>query len=113
MELVETNGVRLAEAGPDERLLQRSSDGARLIEACFSVRARRALLYPANVTSAFFDLSSGEAGEILQKVRSFGLRFAVVCAPGAVQISSRFREILSDDFQIFETRQDALDWLSR
>ena len=110
---IEHGGVGLVEGGVDEPLMRRGADGARLIEACFSARTRRALVYPANVPAGFFDLSSGEAGEILQKLRSFQIRFAVVCAPETVQFSSRFSEILADDFQVFETRQAALGWLTR
>jgi hypothetical protein len=110
---IEQDGVRFVEGGADEPLMRLAADGARLIEACFSARTRRALLYPANLPAAFFDLSSGEAGEILQKLRGFQIRFAVVCEPGGVQFSSRFPEILANDFQVFETRQAALDWLTR
>ena len=46
-----------------------------------------------NLTPAFFDLSSGEAGAILQKLRNYGIRLAVVCPPGRVLMSSRFGEM--------------------
>ena len=87
-----------------------------MIEACFSHRARLALLYAPNLTGKFFDLSSGEAGEILQKLRNYGVRLAVVCPPGSVQFSSRFGEMLAEehlrrDFRVFETRADAREWL--
>jgi hypothetical protein len=83
------------------------------VEACLNGRVRLALLYPANLPARFFDLSSGEAGEVLQKLRSFGIRTAVVCPFGSVQFSRRFREALGDDFQVFETRRAAVDWLPR
>jgi hypothetical protein len=67
---------------------------------------------PENLTPRFFDLSSGEAGEILDKLRRFQVRLAIVCSPGIVQFSSRFREILSDDLGIFETCADARLWLA-
>ena len=70
------------------------------------------MLYPENVTAGFFDLSSGEAGEILEKLRRFRVRLAIVCAPGSVAFSSRFPEIICDDLHVFETREQARQWLA-
>jgi len=46
----------------------------------------RALLYSSNLPPAFFDLSSREAGTVLQKLRNYR-------------------------FGIFESREAALEWL--
>ena len=35
-----------------------------------------------------------------------------VCPPGAARLSSRFREILSDDLRLFDTREEARLWLA-
>ena len=83
-----------------------------IVEACLSARVRAALLYSENLTAGFFDLSSGEAGEILEKLRRFRVWLAIVCAPGSVTFSSRFPEILSDDLRVFETREQARQWLA-
>lgn len=96
--------------------MTRTNDASLVIEACFSHRARLALLYASNLTDRFFDLSSGEAGEILQKLRNYGVRLAVVCPPGSVQLSSRFGEMLAEeqlrrDFRVFDTRDAAQAWL--
>lgn len=99
------------EASRGEPLLQRPDDAARIIEGCFSSKTRSALLYAENLTPRFFDLSSAEAGLILDKLRRFRIRLAVVCPPGAVSFSSRFHEILCDDFRVFDARQAAIDWL--
>jgi hypothetical protein len=108
----EESGVRVVEGTPGVALMRRPQDATLVLEACFSAPAQGALLYPENLTPRFFDLSSGEAGEILDKLRRFQIRLAIVCAPGTVQFSSRFREILSDDLRIFETREEARRWLS-
>jgi hypothetical protein len=113
LSVVEAEGVRFVEGGPGEAVIVQPRDAARVIEACLSARVDRALLYPANLPTTFFDLSSGEAGDILQKLQSFGIRFAVVCAPGAVHFSRRFHEALGREFQVFETRRAALEWLAR
>ncbi len=110
---VESADVRFVEGAPGEPLMTRSQDATLLIEACFSARTRRAFVYPEQLTARFFDLSSGEAGEVLEKLRRFGVRTAIVCPSGTVQLSTRFREILSNDLRLFETREPAVEWLSR
>jgi len=109
---VDEHGVSVVEGTPEQSVMRRPQDAAVLLEACFAARARAALLYPANLTPRFFDLSSGEAGEILEKLRQFRVRLAIVCAPGAVTVSSRFPEILCDDLQLFDTRDAARHWLA-
>jgi hypothetical protein len=93
--------------------MPRPIDTARLVEVCLSSNVQRALLYPRNLPSNFFDLSSGAAGEILQKLQSFGIRLAVVCTPGSVRFSRRFPEAFGREFQVFETRSAACAWLAR
>jgi hypothetical protein len=107
------NSVTLVEGTPGEPLMSKTQDATLLLEACFSARTRRALVYPEQLTSRFFDLSSGEAGEVLEKLRRFGVRLGIVCVPGTVVFSSRFHEILSDDLQVFDTRDTACEWLGR
>ena len=110
--LIDDNGVRAVEGTRGQALMQRPQDATLIIEACFSANARAALLYPENLTARFFDLSSGEAGVILDKLRRYQVRLAIVCAPGSVDFSSRFREILSNDLQVFDTRDAARAWLA-
>jgi hypothetical protein len=109
----EESGVRIVEGTLGEPLMRRPQDATLVLEACFSARVPGALLYPENLTSQFFDLSSGEAGEVLDKLRRFHVRLAVVCQPNTIRFSSRFLEILSDDLAVFETRDEARLWLAR
>ena len=116
--IVEDAGVKAVEGTPDQRFMTSVKDASRAIEACLSARTRSALLYADNLTPAFFDLSSGEAGEILQKLRNYKIRLAVVCAPDRVQFSSRFGEMLAEErrgpyFGVFDTRADARAWLAQ
>lgn len=106
------------EAQPDQPLMQRVDDASLVIEACFSMRVKAAVLYPANLTPAFFDLSSGEAGAILQKLRNYGIRVAVVCSPGTVSFSTRFGEMAEEETRgrhlgFVESRDAAREWLSK
>jgi hypothetical protein len=110
--LIEENGVLVVEGTPGQPLMRRPQDATLIVGACFSAQVQSALLYPENLTPRFFDLSSGEAGDVLDKLRRYQVRLAIVCAPGAVAFSSRFREILSDDLRVFETRDAARAWLA-
>jgi hypothetical protein len=112
----ETNGIRLIEGRPDEPLLAEAADATLLVEACLSAGVEAVLLYPTNLTARFFDLSSSEAGVVLQKLRNYRIRLAVVCEPGAVRCSTRFGEMVAEErqgryFGVFETREEAVRWL--
>lgn len=109
----EERSVRVIEGTRGQALMGRPQDATLVIEACFSAGVREALLYPEHLTPRFFDLSSGEAGDVLDKLRRYQIRLAIVCPPGEVHLSSRFRELLSDDLRIFDTRNEALTWLAR
>lgn len=114
--LTHEHSTTFAEGAPSERLLASAGEASRLIEACFGAGARAALLYAANLPPAFFDVSTGQAGEILQKLRTYGIRLAVVAQPG-IPLSSRFGEMVADErrgahFGMFETRQAAVEWLA-
>jgi len=113
LHVIEEPGVRFIEGIRGESLMSRAQDATLVIEACFSGRALKALLYPENLTAQFFDLSSGEAGDALEKLRRCHIRLAIVCAPGVAKFSSRFREILADDLRVFDTRDEARQWLAR
>ena len=88
-----------------------------LIEACFSANATRALLHPENLPPDFFDLSSRQAGEMLQRLRLYGIRLAILLPPEGVATSSRFGEMVAEerrgrDFAIFDDREAAERWLT-
>jgi Domain of unknown function (DUF4180) len=117
--IADVNSVRLIEGAAGLPLLARGADTSLVLEACFEARARAVLLYAENLPAAFFDLSSGVAGEVLQKLRTYGgVRLAVVAAPGAVQPSRRFSEMAAEElwkghFGLFDTAAAARDWLTR
>ncbi len=114
---VEEAGVLAVEGQPEQPFLATAEDAGRLVEACFANGAHAALLYAANLTPGFFDLSTGEAGAILQKLQNYRIRLAVVCPPDSVRMSDRFRELLAEsrqghDFGLFATRDAARAWLA-
>src|SRR4051794_17880802 len=91
MDTLITHHPNLIEGPPATRLLAAPEDVVDLIGACFEQRVRAVLLYADNLTPRFFDLSSGEAGTILQKLRNYRMRLAVVDAAGPDAHSPQFR----------------------
>jgi dTDP-L-rhamnose 4-epimerase len=101
--------------GPRQAL---SNPYTGVIEACFAASAEAVLLHAENLPPSFFDLSSGRAGAMLQKLRNYGIRCAVVWHPDSAQPTSRFLEMADEErkgrfFGLFLTRDAALEWLRR
>jgi hypothetical protein len=118
LKLVEETGVRFVEGQPNETFMSNVDDSNRMIEECVSSGVDAVLLYKDNLTDAFFDLRTGEAGAILQKLRNYQIRLAVVCRPDSVELTTRFREMLAEEakgryFGLFEARRSATEWLGR
>ena len=106
----------MLEREPGMRYIADANDVGRLIEDCCSTGARTALLYADNLPGKFFDLSSGQAGVILQKLRTYKVRLAVVAPTERVVPSTRFKELVAEgrrsgEFALFETRDAAAAWL--
>lgn len=104
------------EGPPATPLLHSPADVVDLIGACFEHEAHAVLLYAENLSPRFFDLSSGEAGEMLQKLRNYHLQLAVVEAPGGPPHSRPFQALMREenqgrDFRLFADRDAALAWL--
>ncbi len=110
-------GTRLVEGVPGRQILHCLDDARLVLEACGNYDVDRVLLYAENLTTGFFDLSSGEAGGILGKLRNYFVRLAVVCPPGGVRYSTRFAEMLAEErrggyFNVFDSPASARAWLS-
>jgi Domain of unknown function (DUF4180) len=116
--ITQKSGASFVEGPPGLPLMRSIEDATLVVEACFSNRVSAALLYAPNLTDKFFDLSSGEAGAILQKLRNYRIRLAVVCTPDSIRFSSKFGEMASEEsrtgyFQVFDSSTAAREWLSR
>jgi hypothetical protein len=108
--------VTFLEGPPGCPLIRDTDDVTMLLEECFAVPTRAALLYSDNLPPSFFDVSSQQAGTFLQKLRNYGLRVAVVAPADSVSLSRRFGELAAAErrdgaFAMFDSRADALTWL--
>ena len=115
--VAEQAGARFVEGPPGQPFMHRIDDASLILETCFSNRARAVLLYAPNLTAKFFDLSSGEAGAILQKLRDYRIRLAIVHTADGPTLSSRFGEMTEEEsrgnyFRMFESAEAARDWLT-
>ena len=111
----ELDGGRLLEGAPGQPLMGAVADVREVIEACFAEAIYAVLLYPEQLPPQFFDLSSGQAGEILQRLRNYDIRLAIVGTP-ELRLSSRFGELLADElrgpyFRLFDEQGPAQAWL--
>lgn len=115
--VAEQAGTRFVEGPPGQPFMHSIHDVGLVLETCFSNRARSALLYAPNLTAKFFDLSSGEAGAILQKLRNYRIRLAIVHTTDGPRLSTKFSEMADEEsrgnyLRLFESAEAARDWLT-
>jgi hypothetical protein len=108
----------LVEGRAGQRFMEKADDASRVVEACLSRRHRLGTPRHGEPARRVLRLSSRVAGEVLQKLRNYRVRLAVVCTPGTVRFSSRFGEMLAEErrlphFGVFDTRDEAIAWLCR
>ncbi len=113
---LELDGVTLLLGPAGQPLLRTAADATELVQASFYHSTRRLLLYAENLTPAFFDLSSRDAGEILGKLRTYQVRLAVVYAPAVTQFSTNFAALMREEnrqpyFRLFADQPAAEAWL--
>ena len=116
LKIIEHQGVAIGIGPQGDAFLDHAASSSRLVEACGNAMVDRLALYPENLPPGFFDLSSRVAGEVLNKLRMYHVRLAVVRTPD-LKLSSRFGEMLADErrygyFGLFPDLAAALDWLS-
>lgn len=74
----ERRGARIAELSATEAVIASPQDILDVIGELWGREVDSLVLHERNVAPEFFDLSTGLAGEILQKCVGYGLRFALV-----------------------------------
>ena len=97
------------------------ADGPRPVDPVAAVvrcieHGSRALLFDRGaLPTAFFDLASGVAGELAQKLADYHVRMAAV-VPDSEARSPRFQEFAREanqgrQLRFFATREEAVAWL--
>jgi hypothetical protein len=116
LQVIVHNGKLFLEGPVSQPLLHEANDVRQLIEASFGYQTGSLLLYAENLTDRFFDLSSQEAGTILQKLRQYHIRLALVKSSETGSQSRHFSDLMVEEkrnryFHIFTTRAKAVAWL--
>ena len=93
-----------------------SFDTTAIVTSCIESGARAVLFDAGVLPPAFFDLSSGMAGELLHRLSIYGIVMAAVL-PDPARCSRTFREFLLEtnrgkQFRFFPTREGAEAWLA-
>lgn len=93
------------------------ADALELVSLSYHMETQLFLLEGNALPPAFFDLSSGVAGEVLQKLTNYGLRVAVVC-PEEAEWSQPFRQFAAESrrgrtFALFAGEVEAREWLAK
>lgn len=78
IELFEINGIMIAEIISDKIVIKDAQDAVDIMGNCSYQGAHKIIIRDTNVSSDFFDLKTGVAGEILQKFSTYNVRLAIV-----------------------------------
>ena len=100
---------------PGEGHLAGEREAMELIEACIGCQTARILLTAANLGDDFYNLKSGVAGAVLQKLALYRMRVAAILTAPLVG-EGRFAEMVSEAnhgslFRVFYDRERAEKWL--
>ena len=72
------NDLEIAEVTASTVILNNVEDGLDLLGNLYYQGFERIIIYEKNITSDFFDLKNGIAGEILQKFSNYRIRLIIV-----------------------------------
>ncbi len=100
---------------PGSGLLADEADVLDLIAACGEHQTDRLLINQENIPDAFYDLHTGLAGSVLLKLTTYHIKAAAV-VDSALSKKGKFFDFAletnrGNDFRVFQTREEALDWL--
>lgn len=95
--LVEKPPLRYLLGPQQQPVLQTISEINLLLEHCFGEDCLKLALYAENLTPGFFDLSTREAGEILQKLRQYQVRLAIMVDLSQQAHSQYFAEMAGEE----------------
>ncbi len=90
-------------------------DPIAIVTLCIESGADSLLLDRNSIPAAFFDLSTGVAGALVQCLTKYGIRMAAV-VPDRVSHSRAFQQFAAEAdrgslFRFFATREQAIRWL--
>ena len=92
-----------------------SLDPIEVIQSCAEVEAQAVLVDGGILPAEFFDLSSGVAGELVNKLSMYRIRLAAVVPDVSIH-SEHFQAFAREanrrgDVRFFPNREEAIGWL--
>jgi hypothetical protein len=75
---VDFNGVCIAEILSNSIEIRNTQDALDIMASCYSQGAQRIIIDEKNIISHFFDLKTGIAGEIFEKISDYNVVLAIV-----------------------------------
>lgn len=78
IETYQLNDQKIAEVVSSDMVIKTIDDGADLLGNLYYQDYDKIIVHEENITPDFFDLSTGIAGEILQKFSNYRVRLAIV-----------------------------------
>jgi hypothetical protein len=78
IEISQINGINVAGVTSESLVISNLQDALDLIGNCGYQGATKVIVQEKNITPAFFDLKTGIAGEVLQKISTYELSLAIV-----------------------------------
>lgn len=114
-QVVETANGRYIELFSCETPVQSTQDALELVGLCGQHDASRIMIHAAALSEEFFQLRTGVAGEILQKLVNYHIKAAAVM-PDLAAMRGKFRDMAAEagrgsQFRVFDNRQEAESWL--
>lgn len=91
-------------------------DPAAVVVACIESGARSLLFDQGTLPPEFFDLSTGMAGALVQRLTTYGIRMAAVVPNPSIH-SRPFQDFAREastgrQFRFFSDREQAVEWLA-
>jgi hypothetical protein len=110
------NQVSYALAIQNQTCIYDESGFFEVLSCCYEQDTDRVLLYAENFCAEFFDISSGLAGTILQKLTNYRIKTAIVLNE-TTQKSSLFSQMVQDAnrmglIHFFSKVDEAAQWLT-
>ncbi|MBW7474052.1 DUF4180 domain-containing protein [Paenibacillus oenotherae] len=115
VQVIEKNEAKYIQYASAETPIRSEQDALDLIAACFENDAYLIMLHAEALSDDFLKLSTGLAGQVLQKLVNYRIKTAAVITD-ELRIKGRFKELLAEsnkrnDFRVFGSIVEAEDWL--
>ena len=117
IDVKQNNGATYIECQENECLIEQEQDVLDLIALCGENDTNRLLIHENNLSPDFFDLKTGLAGAIFQKLANYYVRGVAVISFENIK-SERFKELIyeynkGNHFRFYKDKTMAIDWLTK